>query len=134
MALRHSAARAWSSTRVQATWLGKIGVFYLVLVFFDSIWFDILIAKGPYPYVDPAVIPLLDELAKSTYDYWDSDQKLEDQERLWSIAGIALSSCATIRSVLETETLDERRYPKESFLVVLIRNVLLGANAELMSR
>lgn len=92
--------------------------------------------QGPYPHVDPAALPLLHELATSTFDSWDQHPELSStpQEKLWTVFGNVLNNCAVIRTILETEALDERQYPKESFLVVLLRNVFLRVNEELASR
>lgn len=90
------------------------------------------------PYTNVRVIDLLGQVRAlddaSNPDLWDSSDTIIDKEteqRLHVVFNTALVDCARIRAVVETENLTDTPYPKESFLVVLVRNAVLYAHAPL---
>ncbi|KAF8555888.1 hypothetical protein OG21DRAFT_1495912 [Imleria badia] len=96
--------------------------------------------SGPVPYTNKRAVDLLDQLRASddasNVDLWDSADTVIDKEtiqRLLVVFNTALVDCARIRAVVETENLTGTLYPKESFLVVLVRNAILDAHARLSS-
>ncbi|KAF8556408.1 hypothetical protein OG21DRAFT_1495507 [Imleria badia] len=64
-------------------------------------------------------------------DLWDSSMDGEIDQRLRTVFNTALSDCARIQAVVKAECLTETLYPKESFLVILVRNVMLEAHERL---
>ena len=86
------------------------------------------------------MIHLLDQLRASDdvscNDLWDSTDNTIDKEmeqRLHVVFNTALADCARIRAVIEAENLTDTPFPKESFLVILVRNAILDAHARLSS-
>ena len=82
--------------------------------------------------------PLLEELRASDSDlhpdaYESASTEDDLHRRLETTFGITLSDCAAIRRVLDAETLDGTLIPKQSFLIVLVRNILLHADIGLLS-
>ena len=76
---------------------------------------------------------MLDELAKSPLNLWDCSRQEEREDindDLWVVFRIVISDCNAIRRVLELESIDEIPYPKETYLVPLVRNVFLEAHRE----
>jgi len=72
----------------------------------------------------------------SSVDLWESSDNIIDKEmerRLYAVFNTALADCARIRAVIEVEHLTDTPLPKESFLVILVRNAVLGAHARLSS-
>jgi hypothetical protein len=72
----------------------------------------------------------------SSADLWDSTDNIIDKEmekRLHVVFNTALADCARIRAVIEAENLTGTPFPKESFLVILVRNAILDAHARLSS-
>ena len=94
--------------------------------------------QGPYPFVEERARPLLEELRASNSDLhpdaYESASTQDDlHRRLETTFGITLSDCAAIRRVLAAEMLDGMQIPKQSFLIVLVRNILLHADIGLSS-
>ncbi|KAF8634984.1 hypothetical protein AX17_004051 [Amanita inopinata Kibby_2008] len=96
------------------------------------------VKSGPYPRVYDGAVRLLDEVptlaAASTPDIrqtTDTDTSSNLENRFRETFGTALIGCATVRLVLEDEEREYSPIPKESFLVVLLRNVLLYAYRDL---
>ena len=94
--------------------------------------------QGPYPFVEERARPLLEELRASDSnlhpDAYESASTQDDlHRRLETTFGITLSDCAAIRRVLDAEMLDGTLIPKQSFLIVLVRNILLHADIGLLS-
>ena len=95
-------------------------------------------SKGPLPYTNWRAIKLLDQLRASddasNVDLWDDAHRTVDEdtkERLHAVFNTALVDCARIRAVVETESLTGTPHPKESFLVVLVRNAIFNAHPRL---
>ena len=96
--------------------------------------------KDPVPYTNKRVIDLLDQLRASddasSVDLWDSADTIIDKDmerRQHVVFNSALVDCARIRAVIEAENLTGTPFPKESFLVILVRNAILDAHARLSS-
>ena len=94
--------------------------------------------QGPYPFVEERARPLLEELHASDSDlhsdvYESTSTKDDLHRRFETTFGITLSDCAAIRRVLDAEMLDGMLIPKQSFLIVLVRNILLHADIGLSS-
>ena len=94
--------------------------------------------QGPYPFVEERARPLLEELRASNSDlhpdaYESASTEDDLHRRLETTFGITLSDCAAIRRVLYEEKIDGMRIPKQSFLIVLVRNILLHADIGLSS-
>ncbi|KAH0838790.1 hypothetical protein J3R83DRAFT_7166 [Lanmaoa asiatica] len=96
--------------------------------------------SGPVPYTNERVLDLLDHLRVSDdaacVDLWDHTDQIIDkglQQRLHVAFNSALADCARIRAVVEAENLTETPFPKESFLVILVRNAILDAHTRLSS-
>ena len=96
--------------------------------------------KGSVPYINETVIHLIDQLRASddvsNTDLWDSTDKVFDKntkQRLHVVFQTALLDCARIQAVIKAEDLTDTPYPKESFLVILVRNAVLNAHASLSS-
>ncbi|KAG6371760.1 hypothetical protein JVT61DRAFT_9112 [Boletus reticuloceps] len=96
--------------------------------------------KGLAPYTNKHVIDLVHQLRASddasNIDLWDSMDRIVDKEmeqRLHVVFNTALIDCARIRAVIEAERLTDTPYPKESFLIILVRNAILDAHAQLSS-
>ncbi|KAG6379004.1 hypothetical protein JVT61DRAFT_13295 [Boletus reticuloceps] len=69
-------------------------------------------------------------------DLWDSMDKIIDKEteqRLRSVFNTALVDCARIQAVVKAEDLTGTPFPKESFLVILVRNAVSEAHTGLFS-
>ncbi|KAF8123307.1 hypothetical protein EV363DRAFT_1180446 [Boletus edulis] len=99
-------------------------------------WFK----SGLAPYTNKRVIDLVHQLRASddasNIDLWDTMDRIVDKEmeqRLHVVFNTALIDCARIRAVIEAERLTDTPYPKESFLVILVRNAILDAHAQLSS-
>ncbi|KAG9308786.1 hypothetical protein JVU11DRAFT_11579 [Chiua virens] len=63
----------------------------------------------------------------SNDDLWDrADNHIDEQaeQRLRIMFNTALIDCARIRAVIEAEDLTDTSFPKESFLVILVRNAI----------
>ena len=96
--------------------------------------------KGSVPYTNETVIRLIDQLRASddasNIDLWDSTDKIFDknmEQRLHVVFKTALLDCARIQAVIEAEDLTDIPYPKESFLVILVRNAVLDVHPLLSS-
>ena len=78
---------------------------------------------------------MLDELRASGSDFPLGLSEADDDlhQRLTTTFGITLSDCAALRNALDIERLDGVRIPKQSFLVVIVRNMLLHADMGLSS-
>ncbi|KAN0101122.1 hypothetical protein V8E55_001106 [Tylopilus felleus] len=90
-------------------------------------------------YASDGVIDLLDQLCPddaSNVDLWDTTDTIMDKEterRLCAVFNTALVDCARIRAVIEAEDITDTPFPKESFLVILVRNAILEAHTRLYS-
>ena len=94
--------------------------------------------QGPYPFIEERARPLLEELRASDSDlHPDVDESASTEDdlhrRLETNFGITLSDCASIRRVLYEEKINGMLIPKQSFLIVLVRNILLHADIGLSS-
>ncbi|KAF8139653.1 hypothetical protein EV363DRAFT_1444121 [Boletus edulis] len=99
-------------------------------------WFK----SGLAPYTNKRVIDLVHQLRASddasNIDLWDSMDRIVDKEmeqRLHVVFDTALIDCARIRAVVKAERLTDTPYPKESFLVIFVRNAIMDAHAQLSS-
>ena len=86
------------------------------------------------------MIDLLNQLRASddvsSVNLWDSTDNIIDKEmeqRLHVVFNTALADCARIRAVIEAENLMDTPFPKESFLVILVRNAILDAQSRISS-
>ncbi|KAF8439348.1 hypothetical protein L210DRAFT_3630922 [Boletus edulis BED1] len=99
-------------------------------------WFK----SGLAPYINKRVTDLVHQLRASddafNIDLWDSMDRIVDKEmeqRLHVVFNTALIDCARIRAAVKAERLTDTPYPKESFLVILVRNAILDAHVQLSS-
>ncbi|KAK2465496.1 hypothetical protein APHAL10511_002388 [Amanita phalloides] len=107
----------------------------------DALRLPAWLKSGPYPRVDGCAQPLVDGLratcATSSFDLWDLTENATDEDesgqRFRASFGITLSDCASICNVVQVEKLDNVPIPKESFLVVLVRNVFLTFGPQVLS-
>ncbi|KAF8139652.1 hypothetical protein EV363DRAFT_1426160 [Boletus edulis] len=96
--------------------------------------------SGPIPYINQRAIDLIDQLRASddasNVDLWDAPDKIIDkdtEQRLNVVFNSALVDCASVQAVVKAEGIAGTPYPKESFLVMLVRNAILDAHAQLSS-
>ncbi|KAI6012279.1 hypothetical protein EDC04DRAFT_732027 [Pisolithus marmoratus] len=93
----------------------------------------------PPPYTDKRAVHLLDQLGTiddpSTCHLWEHVDMVDDnlQQRLNLAFSTALSDCARIQVAIEREELSGTSVPKESFIVVLMRNAILNVSPGLNS-
>lgn len=69
-------------------------------------------------------------------DYVDELEQVDRdlQQRLWNAFGTVMNDCSTIRRVVDLEEIYDEKYPKESFLVVLVRNAIMSGDEGLFWR
>ncbi|KAK2465494.1 hypothetical protein APHAL10511_002386 [Amanita phalloides] len=107
----------------------------------DALRLPAWLKSGSYPCVDGCAQPLIDGLratcATSSFDLWDLTENATDEDesgqRFRASFGTTLSDCASICNVVQVEKLDNVPIPKESFLVVLVRNVFLTLDSQVLS-
>ncbi|KAK2464346.1 hypothetical protein APHAL10511_003803 [Amanita phalloides] len=107
----------------------------------DALRLPAWLKSGPYPRVDGYAQPIINELRAScatlSLDFWDLAENATDEDqsgrRFRAGLGITLSDCASIRNVVQVEKLDDVPIPKESFLVVLVRNVFTTLVPQVLS-
>ncbi|KAF8425835.1 hypothetical protein L210DRAFT_3421012 [Boletus edulis BED1] len=95
---------------------------------------------SPVQYAGDSACRSIDQLCASddaySVDLWDRTDKIVDKEaeqRLRGVFNTALVDSSRIRAVVDVEDLTGTPFPKESFLVILVRNAILGAHAGLSS-
>lgn len=69
-------------------------------------------------------------------DYVDEREEVDRdlQQLLWNAFGTVMGNCTTIRRVIELGELYNENYPKESFLVVLVRDAIMSGGEGLLWR
>lgn len=97
------------------------------------------VKEGPYPWLYPRVIPLVQELQSSSRTMCRSGAcgDGEDGEKSWDtslrrIFNTVLDDCASLRNVLSADEEDGACSPKESFLCILVRNALCITRRDLV--
>ncbi|KAK2467436.1 hypothetical protein APHAL10511_000671 [Amanita phalloides] len=107
----------------------------------DALRLPAWLKSGPYPRVHGYAQPLIDEVRASCatlpLDLWDLPKNATDEgESGWRFRasfGTTLGDCASICNVVQVEKLDNVPIPKESFLVVLVRNIFLTLSSQVLS-
>ncbi|KAK2467435.1 hypothetical protein APHAL10511_000670 [Amanita phalloides] len=107
----------------------------------DALRLPAWLKSGPYPRVDGYAQPLIDEVRASCatlpLDLWDLAENATDEDksgwRFRASFGTTLSDCASICNVVQVEKLDNVPIPKESLLVVLVRNIFLTLSSQVLS-
>ncbi|KAF8439346.1 hypothetical protein L210DRAFT_984966 [Boletus edulis BED1] len=94
--------------------------------------------SGPIPYINQRAVGLIDQLRASAdasnVDLWDAPDKIIDkdtEQRLNVVFNSALVDCARVQAVVQAENFTGTPYPKESFLVILVRTAIWDALARL---
>ncbi|GBE77153.1 hypothetical protein SCP_0100250 [Sparassis crispa] len=88
------------------------------------------VTTGPYPAVDPRTEPLLEELQNTFQSHAGSLEDAVFDQQLRGMFGTLLSDCARLRNVISSDSLCGSANPKESFLIVMISNVMSSVTAD----
>ncbi|GBE77183.1 hypothetical protein SCP_0100550 [Sparassis crispa] len=88
------------------------------------------VTAGPYPAVDPRTEPLLEELQNTFKSHAGSLEDAVFDQQLQGMFGTLLSDCARLRNVISSDSLCGSANPKESFLIVMISNVMSSVTAD----
>ncbi|KAL6301295.1 hypothetical protein BKA93DRAFT_828408 [Sparassis latifolia] len=88
------------------------------------------VTTGPYPAVDPRTEPLLEELQNTFKLHAGSLEDAVFDQQLRGVFGTLLSDCARLRNVMSSDSLCGSANPKESFLIVMISNVMSSVTAD----
>ncbi|GBE77168.1 hypothetical protein SCP_0100400 [Sparassis crispa] len=88
------------------------------------------VTTGPYPAVDPRTEPLLEELQNTFKSHAGSLEDAVFDQQLRGMFGTLLSDCARLRNVISSDILCGSANPKESFLIVMISNVMSSVTAD----
>ncbi|KAL6303928.1 hypothetical protein BKA93DRAFT_879851 [Sparassis latifolia] len=86
--------------------------------------------NGPYPAVDPRTEPLLEELQNTFKSHAGSLEDVVFDQQLRGMFGTLLSDCARLRNVISSDILCGSANPKESFLIVMIFNLMSSVTAD----